>query len=83
MDFVTDLPVCCGYDAVWTVTDRLTKAVHFIPVRKDMSSEELSHLFLREVASDCTGCRAASSPTGMAGSYRLSGRPSWRAWVRP
>ena len=49
MDFVTELPVCSGYDAVWTVTDRLSKAVHFIPVRKDMSSEELSLLFLREV----------------------------------
>ena len=49
MDFVTDLPVCDGYDAVWTVTDRLTKMVHFIPVRKDMNSEQLAALFIKEI----------------------------------
>jgi hypothetical protein len=49
MDFVTELPECGGCDAVWTVTDRLTKQVHMIPVRKKVGSMELADLFAREV----------------------------------
>ena len=49
MDFVMDLPASEGYDAVWTITDRLTKAVHFIPVRKAMDVPELAEIFIREV----------------------------------
>jgi len=49
MDFVMDLPKCNGYDAVWTITDRLTKLVHFIPVRKDIGSKELADLFMEKV----------------------------------
>lgn len=49
MDFVTDLPVCKGFDAVWTVTDRLTKLVHFIPVTKKIGSQELAELFMLHV----------------------------------
>lgn len=49
MDFVMDLPKCQGFDAVWTVTDRLTKQVHFIPVRKSIGSDALADLLVREV----------------------------------
>ncbi len=49
MDFITDLPVCEGFDAVWTITDRLTKATHFVPCCKRTSSKELSVLFLSHV----------------------------------
>jgi transposase InsO family protein len=49
MDFVTDLPVCKGFDAVWTVTDRLTKLVHFIPVTKSIGSQELADLFMQHI----------------------------------
>jgi hypothetical protein len=49
MDFVMDLPKCSGFDAVWTITDRLTKLVHFIPVRKDIGARELADLFMEKV----------------------------------
>jgi hypothetical protein len=49
MDFVMDLPESGGYDAIWTVTDRLTKAVHYIPIRKTMKAPELAELFVKEV----------------------------------
>lgn len=49
MDFVTDLPKCHGFDAVWTITDRLTKQVHFVPVRKALGTQELADLFVKEV----------------------------------
>jgi hypothetical protein len=32
MDFITDLPPCDGYDAIWTITDRFTKMAHFVPI---------------------------------------------------
>lgn len=49
MDFVTDLPPSQGYDAIWTVTDRLTKAVHLIPTRKATDAAELAELFVKEI----------------------------------
>lgn len=49
MDFVMDLPESEGYDALWSITDRLTKAVHFVPIRKDMGAEDIAELFIKEV----------------------------------
>jgi hypothetical protein len=34
MDFITGLPrTSKGYDSIWVIVDRLTKVVHFIPVK--------------------------------------------------
>lgn len=57
MDFVTDLPPNIqsdsfsrnAYDAFLVIVDRLSKMVHFIPVRKSLKREDLATLFLREV----------------------------------
>lgn len=45
IDLVTDLPEDEGKDAIMTVTDRFTKAVRFIPGRKDDSEVDWAHLF--------------------------------------
>ena len=34
MDFVTSLPQTLkGFDSIWVIVDRLTKSVHFLPVK--------------------------------------------------
>ncbi|KAK8690606.1 hypothetical protein V6N13_074137 [Hibiscus sabdariffa] len=50
MDFVSGFPVTPRKnDSVWVIVDRLTKSAHFIPVRKNMSSDILAELYIREV----------------------------------
>ncbi|KAL4377816.1 hypothetical protein GQ457_02G025970 [Hibiscus cannabinus] len=50
MDFVSGFPVTPRKnDLVWMIVDRLTKSAHFIPVRKNMSSDILAELYIREV----------------------------------
>ena len=50
MDWIVGLPRTVErYDAILTVTDRLTKMVHFIPTRVESDAVETAHLFLREV----------------------------------
>ena len=49
-DFVVGLPKSKkNYDAVWVVVDRLTKAAHFIPVRMNMSMEQLVKLYMDNI----------------------------------
>ena len=38
-----------GHDAIMTVVDRFSKRGTFIPCRKDMTSDDLVYVFLREV----------------------------------
>ena len=48
MDFVTGFPRTIGrYDAIRVIVDRLTKIVHFIPLRIETSGRELADLFLK------------------------------------
>ncbi|GJX11063.1 putative reverse transcriptase domain-containing protein [Tanacetum coccineum] len=50
MDFVTKLPrMSNGYDTIWVIVDRLTKSVHFLPMRENDSMDKLPRLYLKEI----------------------------------
>nr|GEW23419.1 putative reverse transcriptase domain-containing protein [Tanacetum cinerariifolium] len=50
MDFITKLPKTTnGYDTVWVIIDRLTKSVHFLPMRENDLIEKLIKLYMKEV----------------------------------
>ncbi|GKB16307.1 putative reverse transcriptase domain-containing protein [Tanacetum coccineum] len=52
MDFVTKLPkTATGQDTIWVIVDRLTKFVHFLPMREDDMLEKLTRQYLKEVVS--------------------------------
>ncbi|GKE47927.1 putative reverse transcriptase domain-containing protein [Tanacetum coccineum] len=45
MDFVTKLPgTSSSYDTIWVIVDRLTKSVHFLPMRENDSMDKLTRL---------------------------------------
>jgi hypothetical protein len=47
MDFIVGLPrTRDGYDYIWVVVDRLTKACHFIPVKTSYNSVVLAELYI-------------------------------------
>ena len=47
MDFIVGLPrTQAGYDSIWVIVDRLTKVVHFIPVKTTYSSAKLAKLYM-------------------------------------
>ncbi|GJZ67425.1 putative reverse transcriptase domain-containing protein [Tanacetum coccineum] len=50
MDFVSGLPrMPSGYNTIWVIVDRLTKSVHFLPIKKMDSMEKLTRLYLKEI----------------------------------
>nr|GEY59829.1 putative reverse transcriptase domain-containing protein [Tanacetum cinerariifolium] len=50
MDFITKLPKTPnGYDTIWVIVDRLTKSVHFLPMRENDPMEKLMKLYMKEV----------------------------------
>ena len=49
MDFITDLPLVHGYDAMLVMVDQFTKMAHFAPYAKTISAEETTDLFLKNV----------------------------------
>ncbi|GJX08697.1 putative reverse transcriptase domain-containing protein [Tanacetum coccineum] len=52
IDFVTKLPkTTTGQDTIWVIVDRLTKSVHFLPMREDDTLEKLTRQYLKEVVS--------------------------------
>ncbi|GKD67075.1 putative reverse transcriptase domain-containing protein [Tanacetum coccineum] len=52
MVFVTKLPkMITGQDTIWVIVDRLTKSVHFLPMREDDSMEKLTRQYLKEIVS--------------------------------
>nr|GFB79779.1 transposon Ty3-I Gag-Pol polyprotein [Tanacetum cinerariifolium] len=53
MDFFTGLPQTQRrHDAIWVVVDRLTKSVHFLPIRKDYSVSKLAEIFQQEIVGE-------------------------------
>ena len=50
MDFIVRLPRSQrGNDAIWVITDRLTKVAHFIPVKTTYSTQRLAKLYLSHI----------------------------------
>ena len=50
MDFVSGFPLTQRkHDAVWIIVDRLTKSIHFLPVRLDYSMDRLVELYVSEI----------------------------------
>jgi hypothetical protein len=50
VDFLMELPrTQAGYDAIWMIVDRLTKAAHFIPIKVKYLLENLTKLYLQEI----------------------------------
>jgi len=47
MDFVGALPKTVkGFDSIWVVVDRLTKSVHFIPIKTGMFVARLAEIYI-------------------------------------
>ncbi|WVZ51844.1 LOW QUALITY PROTEIN: hypothetical protein U9M48_002949 [Paspalum notatum var. saurae] len=50
MDFIVGLPrTQSGFDSIWVVVDRLTKVVHFIPVKTTYSGAKLAKLYMSRI----------------------------------
>ena len=52
MDFITDLPLCGGFNGIYTCVDKLTKFVKLIPVsigEGALSAPEVACLFFEHV----------------------------------
>jgi hypothetical protein len=50
MDFIVGLPrTRTGYDSIWLVVDRLTKAAHFIPVKTTYNNAVLAELYMAQI----------------------------------
>jgi hypothetical protein len=50
MDFIVGLlSTRTGYDSIWVVVDRLTKAAHFIPVKTTYNSAVLAKLYMARI----------------------------------
>jgi len=49
VDFVIELPLSSGHDAVITVVDSVSKRAHFIPMHMMVTVEEAARLFLHQV----------------------------------
>ena len=49
LDFITDLPISKGFNAILIVVDRYTKMTNFLPCTKEISSEETVEIVMREV----------------------------------
>ncbi|GJV63950.1 putative reverse transcriptase domain-containing protein [Tanacetum coccineum] len=50
MDFITKLPKSSqGFDTIWVIVDRLTKYVHFLPIRENDPLDKLARLYLNRI----------------------------------
>ncbi|KDR70595.1 hypothetical protein GALMADRAFT_32765, partial [Galerina marginata CBS 339.88] len=51
MDFIVNLPMSGGFNAIFVVVDRLTKHGNFIPTTTGLNTEDFASLFVRQVVS--------------------------------
>ena len=42
MDFITHLPESNGFDSIFTIVDRFSKFVRFIPIRSTFDAPEIA-----------------------------------------
>jgi hypothetical protein len=50
IDFIVGLPrTQSGYDPIWVIVDRLTKAAHFIPIKTTYSGQQLAELYMSRI----------------------------------
>jgi hypothetical protein len=50
MDFIVVLPCTRdGYDSIWVIVDKLTKVIHFIPVKTTYSGAQLAELYMSRI----------------------------------
>jgi len=50
MDFITGLPTMSRQDdSIMVVVDRLKKVLHFIPVKSTYSTNDVAHVFIKDV----------------------------------
>ena len=50
MDFIVGLPRSrAGNDSIWVIVDRLTKLVHFVPVKTTFTAERLARIFIQQI----------------------------------
>ena len=50
MDFKTSLhQTSAGHDMVWVIVDRLTKTVHFIPLKIGFTMEKLAQTYVEKI----------------------------------
>ena len=50
MDFMSGLPKSSeGYDSIWVIVERMTKATHFLPVKTTDLVKKLAKLYLKEI----------------------------------
>ena len=49
MDFIVQLPLSNGYDAIYVCVDRFTKMAHFCPTNSTITAEGTAALYLEHV----------------------------------
>ena len=50
MDFITGFPKSKkGNDAIWVISDRLSKVAHFLRVREDINAGQLADLYMSRI----------------------------------
>ena len=52
VDFITQLPLLYGYNAITVYTEQLTKYIHVEPSKGTMTAEDMAHQFLKVIISN-------------------------------
>jgi hypothetical protein len=52
MDFIVGLPKTVkGFDSIWVIIDRLTKTVHFLPIKVNYTVATYAELYIARILS--------------------------------